>query len=84
MDSPVIMNDEGNSLKQDGILCVRVLHLFGFWWFLGLIENSLQTLNQAAFDSTIFWWGVALQKAQQFARKPGCWNEVICVVLKIG
>lgn len=82
--SPVIVDDEWDSLKQDCILCIRMLHLFRFWWFLCFIENCFQTLNQAAFDSTIFWWRVTLQQAQQFARKPGSWNKVVCVILKIG
>lgn len=77
------MDDEGDSLKKNGVLGIGMLHLLGFGWFLGLVENCLQALHQAALDSTVLWWWVALQQAQQLARKPRCRDKVVGVILKV-
>lgn len=58
-----------------------MLHLLGLGWLLGLIEDGLQTLYQAALDSTIFWWRVALQQAQQLAGEPRRRDKVVGVIL---
>lgn len=81
--SPVIVNNESNSLEQDGVLGVGVLYLLGFGRFLGFVENRLQTLHQTAFNSTILRWWVALQEPQQLTGQPRSRNEVICVVLQV-
>lgn len=75
------MDDEGDGLKQNGVLGVGVLHLLGLGWLLGLIEDGFQTLHQPAFDSAVFWWRVALQQAQQLAREPRRWDKVVGVIL---
>lgn len=52
--SPVIVDDEADSFKKDGVLGVGMLDLLGLGWLLGFVEDSLQTLNQAAFHCCIF------------------------------
>lgn len=78
------MNNESDSLKQDGVLGVGVLHLFRFGWFLCFVENGLQTLDQTAFNSAILRRRVALQETQQLTGQPGSGDKVICVVLQVG
>lgn len=82
--SPVVVNDERDSFEQDGVLGVGVLHLLGLGRFLGFVENGLQTLHQAAFNSAILRRRVALQETQQLTGQPGSRDEVIRVVLQVG
>lgn len=46
-DQPVMVNDEGDGFKQDGILCVRVLNLLGLGRLLGFVEDGLQALCES-------------------------------------
>ena len=59
-DPPVVMDDEADGLEEHGILGVGVLHLLGLGWLLGLVEDGLQALSQAASHRRVFW---ARQKA---------------------
>lgn len=52
-DQPVMVDDEGDGFKQNGILCVGVLDLLGFGRLLGFVEDGLQTLCQATSQRCI-------------------------------
>lgn len=52
--SPVIVDDEADGFKKDGILGVGMLDLLGLGRLLGLVEDGLQALDQAAFHGCIF------------------------------
>lgn len=45
-DLPVMVDDEGDGFKQNGVLGVGVLDLLGLRRFLGFIEDGLQTLGE--------------------------------------
>lgn len=47
------MDDEGDGLKQNGVLGVGVLHLLGLGRLLGFVEDGLQTLGQATSQRRI-------------------------------
>lgn len=40
-DQPVMVDDKGDSFKQNSIPCVGVLDLLGLGWLLGFIEDGL-------------------------------------------
>lgn len=52
--SPVVVDDETDGFKEDSILGIGVLDLLGLGWLLGLVEYSLQALNQTSFHCCIF------------------------------
>lgn len=56
------MDDEADGFKENGILGIGVLDFLRLGRLLGLIEDSLQALNQATFHCCIFCWG---QKARR-------------------
>lgn len=82
-DVPVIVDDKWYSLKQDSILGVGMLNLFGLGRLLSFIENSLQALHQTAFHSPILWRRVTLQQTQQLTGQPRSWHKVVGVVLQV-
>ena len=45
---PVIVDDEGDGLEEDGVLGVGVLHLLGLGRLLGLVQDGLQALGEAS------------------------------------
>lgn len=47
------MDDEGDGLEQNGVLCVGVLDLLGLGWLLGFVEDGLQTLRQTTSQRRI-------------------------------
>lgn len=49
------MNDEADGLEEHCVLGVGVLHLLGLGWFLGLVEDGLQALCQAAPNCSILY-----------------------------
>lgn len=80
---PVIVDDERDGLKENGVFGVGVLDLLGLGWLLGFVQDGLQALHQPAFDGAILWRGVALQQSQQLAGEPGRRHKVIGVVLQV-
>lgn len=69
-DSPIMVNDEADGLKEHSVLGIGMLHLLGLRWFLGLIQNRLQALGQAASHSRVFWAGY--KAMGRLPRSPPC------------
>lgn len=52
---PVVVDDEGDGLKQHCVLGVGVLHFLGLGRLLGLVQDGLQALRQASSQSTVLY-----------------------------